>query len=186
MSAGSLLVYTGPMFGGKTTGLIDQVIRVVDQGGSYRLYKPVTDTRDGSEPVIVTHTGRRVPAVWTDVDLAQVGGGVDLVGIDEAQFLAPSAVAVVQKLVRQGVTVVLAGLDLTWQGMPFGPMPTFLSLADRVWKVRATCECGAAATRTHRKGTSGATVLVGGGDQYEPRCLGCFEGGGSLTPRVPS
>jgi thymidine kinase len=84
----------------------------------------------------------------------------------------------VEASVRKGAHVILAGLDLTSRGEPFGSMPAFLALADHVTKLRAKCAvCGRdGANRSHRVVDDGRTVLVGGAEAYEPRCLACFEG----------
>lgn len=165
----SLSVLCGPMFAGKTEGLIDRTLRA---NRAVRVYKPTVDTRyEGS--AILSHAGRRIPATWTTPDLRDVQSG-GFIAIDEAQFLDLEAIERVRVLVRQGTDLVLAGLDLTFHGEPFGPMPSFLAMADEVVKLKARCACGRPATRTFRKHTGDSVVLIGGAELYEPRCLPCW------------
>lgn len=172
MITGKLTVLCGPMFAGKTEGLID---RVLTSKGAIRIYKPTIDTRYSTTEVI-SHAGRKVYACWVSPQLDGVEPG-GAVAIDEAQFLDPRAVEVVAKLVANSTKVILTGLDLDCFGLPFGPMPTFISMADEVVRLQARCSvCGQGATRTYRKVASSETVLVGGANLYEPRCVPCWEG----------
>ncbi len=103
--------------------------------------------------------------------------GTDLVGIDEAHFFGLELVPVVEELARRGHVVVVAGLDVTFAGLPFEPLPTLMALAERVDKLTAICTvCGEEAVFHQRiaPGSAGATELisehVGGSEKYEARC----------------
>ena len=75
--------------------------------------------------------------------------------------------------------MILAGLDLTWKGEPFEPLVTFMAHADEVTKLRARCAvCGKSASRSYRLIQNEETVLVGGAETYEARCLRCFQPSG--------
>ena len=98
-----------------------------------------------------------------------------MVGIDEAQFLEPSIVQLAGELVHLGKRVVLAGLDTTFTGEPFGPIPALMAIADEVTKLSAVCiVCGAPAIHTQRLGASRELVVVGAAGVYEARCRACF------------
>ena len=74
-------------------------------------------------------------------------------------------------LVRSGMRVIVAGLDMDSSGTPFGPMPKLMALAEEVVKLTAVCEvCGEPATHTYRKTKSKKQILVGEADIYEARC----------------
>lgn len=164
------------MFAGKTEGLIDRVKGAEQKGWTFKVYKPVIDTRHPGSNVL-SHAGRSVEASWTSLDLDAVEP-FQLVAIDEAQFLTVKAIEVVRSLVAKGSHVVLAGLDLDSFAEPFGPMPIFQGLAHEVVQLSARCTpCGSPARRTFRKSSSEAKVLVGGADSYEPRCLPCWATG---------
>jgi thymidine kinase len=106
-----------------------------------------------------------------------VGRDVDVVAIDEAQFFGPDLVPVVARLADQGVTVIVAGLDVTFDGRPFEPLPTLMALAERVDKLTAICAiCGEEAVFHVRLAAAAADAddlvaeHVGALDKYQARC----------------
>jgi len=168
---GQLTVLSGPMFSGKTEKFIDRAIQF--PSGQRAVYKPVIDTRHG-DGYIQSHGGRRISAKWVDLKLEHIEPAPNLF-IDEAQFLDPNALGKIQSLIQAGYSITLAGLDLDYRGQPFGLMPHFFCLADEVIKLSGKCaRCPAQSTRTYRKIKEEGTVLVGGADSYEARCLKCF------------
>ena len=72
-----------------------------------------------------------------------VPDGTDIVAIDEAQFFGPGLVPVVGRLADRGLVVIVAGLDVTFDGRPFEPLPALMALAEQVDKLTAICSlCG--------------------------------------------
>jgi thymidine kinase len=101
---------------------------------------------------------------------------VEVVGIDEAQFFNGSLVSLANELVGLGRRVILAGLDTTFAGEPFAPIPDLMAIADEVTKLSAVCmQCGATAVHTQRLGSDQSLVLVGSAGVYEARCRACFQ-----------
>ena len=103
-----------------------------------------------------------------------------IVAIDEAQFLSPSIVEICQRLANRGLRVVIAGLDLDYRGVPFGPMPLLMAVAESVTKMSAICTaCGNPASRSQRKivtsSGAGPQIVVGAEELYEARCRRCFD-----------
>ena len=99
---------------------------------------------------------------------------VDVVGIDEAQFFDDQITSVCEKLALKGIRVIVAGLDMDYQGKPFGQMPNLLAIADYITKLHAICmKCGNIANVSYRKVAGGGQVLLGEKDIYEPRCREC-------------
>ena len=77
-----------------------------------------------------------------DIERA-VPDGTDIVAIDEAQFFGPDLVPVVGRLADRGLVVIVAGLDVTFDGRPFEPLPSLMALAEQVDKLTAICSvCG--------------------------------------------
>jgi thymidine kinase len=71
--------------------------------------------------------------------------------------------------------VIVAGLDMDFQGKPFGPIPKLMAIAEQVTKIHAIClRCGSLAQYSHRKTKSKKLVLLGETDEYEPLCRACF------------
>ena len=78
-------------------------------------------------------------------------------------------------LANNGVRVIVAGLDMDFQGNPFGPIPALMATAEYVTKVHAVCiECGNLAQHSHRTVDDKSLVVLGEKDIYEPLCRSCF------------
>ena len=81
----------------------------------------------------------------------------------------------------RGIRVIVAGLDMDFKGVPFGPMPHLLAVAEYITKVHAICQhCGNLATHSYRLTADGDQVLLGEKDSYEPRCRTCYSMGNIL------
>jgi thymidine kinase len=177
MGTGLLEVVCGPMFSSKTETLIQ---RVRDYGlartpTKVAVFKPITDTRH-VEAAVISHAGSSIDAQWLDKDAPNLPHDVDLIAIDEIQFFSLDAIPKILAAVHAGVNVVAAGLDLTYRGEPFGPVPALLAYADVVTKLTSRCaQCHQPANRTQRRVGASDTVLVGGAESYEPRCLLHFD-----------
>jgi thymidine kinase len=176
-----LTVICGPMFSEKSTTLHRYVSRALRAKKRVDVVVPTVDTR--SKGQVVTHSGLtleslgvapRTAASSADLYRAMPLPAPDLMVIEEAQFFDIDLPMWVGKLVEQGIHVVAAGLDLTSEGGPFGPMGHLMCLADRVEKLTAICACGAEATRTKCRVKKDGDVLVGGGGEYVPACLACW------------
>jgi thymidine kinase len=180
---GTIEVICGPMFCGKSEELIRRLRRSTIARYAVVCVKPSIDDRHGVDDVI-SHAGSRIGAraIGDPRELLELRGEADVIGIDEAQFFDSRLVAVCEDLAASGLSVICAGLDRDYRGLPFGPMPELLSIADRVTKLQAVCvQCGGDATLSQRLVDGApapfddATVVVGGAERYEARCRGCFE-----------
>jgi len=182
---GRIEVITGSMFSGKTEELLRRVRRAEIAGQGVAVVTPAVDDRYG-QAVVGSHAGREWQA--TVVDGAAPGeihdllDGEAVVAVDEANFFAPALVDVVTDLADAGRRVVVSGLDRTYRGEPFEPMPAVLAHADFVDKLAAICvECSEPATMTQRlvdgepAHADDPTVVVGGEESYEARCRACHE-----------
>lgn len=104
----------------------------------------------------------------------------DVIGIDEAQFFDKTIIDFVNQLVRANKRVIIAGLDTTFAGVPFEPVPDLMAIADEVVKGSAICiKCGAPAIHTQRLSNGTDRVQVGAAGAYEARCRSCFDPGPS-------
>ena len=100
---------------------------------------------------------------------------IDVVGIDEAQFFDSGLIDVCNQLANNGVRVIIAGLDMDFKGVPFGPMPALCAIADEVSKVHAICvKCGRLAYVSHRIVGNDKRVFLGEQSEYEPLCRECY------------
>ena len=172
---GWIEVICGSMFSGKTEELIRRLKRVKIANLKVEIFKPAIDVRY-DEQKIVSHDTNAIHS--TPVDSSQavllLAQDVDVVGIDEAQFFDAEIANVCEQLALRGIRVIVAGLDMDYQGNPFGQMPNLLAKADYITKLHAICQvCGNIANISYRKVKGGGQVLLGEKDVYEPRCRHC-------------
>lgn len=175
--AGWIEVICGSMFSGKSEELIRRLRRAKIAKQKIVAFKPRIDDRydDGD---IVSHDERRIES--TRVDGAQeildsIGDDVQVVGIDEAQFLGAELPRICEELAGRGVRVIVAGLDQDYLGRPFEPMPALLAVAEYITKTLAVCvKCGKPANRTQRIIPARERVVVGASEAYEARCRHCW------------
>ncbi|MDX9904866.1 MAG: thymidine kinase [Bacteroidales bacterium] len=173
---GSVEVIAGSMFSGKTEELIRRVRRAMYAGLRVEIFKPSLDTRY-SETRVVSHDEKSI--ISTPVENASsillLAAGVEVVGIDEAQFFDDTLPEVCSALADAGTRVIVAGLDMDFAGKPFGPMPALMAIAEYVTKVHAICvRCGNLAHYSHRKTDDEKVVVLGEKDIYEPLCRTCY------------
>lgn len=173
---GSIEVICGSMFSGKTEELIRRLRRAQIARLNVEIFKPRTDTRY-HETEVVSHNQTSIPStpVESSSAILLLGSHVQVVGIDEAQFFDDELPYVCNVLANKGVRVIIAGLDMDFQGKPFGPMPALMAIAESVTKVHAVCvKCGNEALYSYRLVPSEAKILLGEMESYEPRCRHCF------------
>ena len=176
---GWIEVVCGSKFSGKTEELIRRLRRAIIANKKVEIFKPEIDVRY-DEREVVSHDKNSIPStpVSHSQNILLLADGIEVVGIDEAQFFDMELMSVCEKLAKRGTRVIIAGLDMDFQGKPFGPMPYLLSIADYITKVHAICvPCGEIALHSFRKISNEKTVLLGERESYEPRCRKCFEDG---------
>ena len=174
---GRIEVVCGSMFSGKTEELIRRMRRAKFARQRVEIFKPSIDVRY-SEADVVSHDQNHILSTPIDssASILLLASDIDVVGIDEAQFLDMGLVDVCNELANRGVRVIVAGLDMDYKGVPFGPMPGLCAIADDVTKVHAICvKCGNLAYVSHRKVQDERRVLLGETTEYEPLCRECYQ-----------
>lgn len=169
-------VVCGCMFSGKTEELIRRLKRAKIANQKVEIFKPATDTRY-HETRIVSHDENYIPStpVQHSEQILLLSEGIEVIGIDEAQFFDLELPRVCDTLAAKGMRVIIAGLDMDFTGKPFGPMSNLLAKAEYATKLHAICAvCGNLASYSFRKTNQTSQVLLGEKDVYEPRCRGCF------------
>ena len=164
------------MFSGKTEELIRRLKRAKIARQNVEIFKPAVDKRF-SETDVVSHDENAIRStpVENSANILLLMGNADVIGIDEAQFFDKGLIEVAVKLADMGVRVIIAGLDMDFKGIPFGPIPGLMAVADYITKVHAICvKCGNIAQFSHRLSDKEQVVLLGEKDVYEPLCRGCF------------
>ncbi|RMG20956.1 MAG: thymidine kinase [Bacteroidetes bacterium] len=174
--AGWIEVVCGSMFSGKTEELIRRLRRAQIANQQVEIFKPALDTRY-SQDAIVSHNQNSIRStpVTSARQILMLASGVEVVGIDEAQFFDEGLVEVARELANRGLRVIIAGLDMDYRGVPFGPMPALLATAEFVTKVHAICQrCGSLANYSYRLAEQDQRILLGEKSDYEPRCRRCY------------
>lgn len=173
---GRIEVVCGSMFSGKTEELIRRLKRAEFARQRVEIFKPAMDSRY-SEQMVVSHDKNTIPStpIDTSASILLFTSEIDVVGIDEAQFFDEGLVEVCNQLAADGIRVIVAGLDMDYKGIPFGPMPQLMAIADEVTKVHAICvHCGQLAYLSHRTVEEEKRVLLGEQTIYEPLCRSCY------------
>jgi thymidine kinase len=194
-NSGWVEVITGSMFSGKTEELLRRLRRAEIAGQTVAVFSPAIDDRYG-RTTIGSHDGRTWEStvvgrsddtteaaddVWAIVDhLASRETDVDVVAVDEGNFFGLELPEMCESLADDGYRVIVCGLDTTYRGEPFEPMPQLMAVAEYVDKLHAICSvCGEPATRSQRlvdgepAHVDDPTVLVGAEESYEARCRNC-------------
>lgn len=173
---GWIEVICGSMFSGKTEELIRRLKRVSFANQKALIFKPVTDDRY-SKNKVVSHDSKEIESisVHSSTEIDPLSKNVDVIAIDEAQFFDDNIVSVCNMLANNGKRVIVAGLDMDFEGKPFGPMPSLMATAEFVTKVHAICtKTGNLANFSHRISKSKDLVLLGERDEYQPLSRAAF------------
>jgi thymidine kinase len=167
--SGWIEVIVGCMYAGKSEELIRRLTRAAIGRQAIMSFKPKIDDRSSG---LASHSGSSLEAipVSSAAEILSLAAQAKVVGIDEAQFLEGLA-EVAHDLANQGKRVIIAGLDMDYRGIPFGPIPALLATAEKVDKLSAVCmTCGGPASRSQRIAASDEQVLIGAVGVYEARC----------------
>lgn len=189
MPRGSLHVYPGPMASGKTTKVIDELVKIsmvtkkkvlfINHGDDIRADKYSTHCgiRDATKVDSITFIKLKKLELIDPSLLSEV----DVVGIDEAQFF-PDLYNIVKYWVQElGLTVYVSGLDGDSDMKKFGQVSDLSPIADTYEKLNAVCGfCISEAptsqfvpapfTKYTGEVKKGGQVVVGGLQIYQPSC----------------
>jgi len=175
-NAGWIEVICGSMFSGKTEELIRRLKRAQIANQRIEIFKPSVDNRY-HETEVVSHDANSIRStpVTASQNILLLAEDAQVIGIDEAQFFDAELPNVAEALASKGVRVIVAGLDMDFQGEPFGPVPALLAKADYITKLHAICvQCGSIANYSFRTSSESGKFVLGEQDKYEPRCRACF------------
>ena len=173
---GSIEIIAGSMFSGKTEELLRRLKRAKIAGLKVEIFKPIIDTRY-SDTEVVSHDSNSIKSIPVESSspILLLSEEFSVIGIDEAQFFDIGLVDVCNQLADRGHRVIVAGLDMDYKRVPFGPMPGLMAIAEDVTKVHAICmSCGNLAQYSHRTSTEEGQVLLGETDKYQPLCRKCY------------
>tara|TARA_Y100000385_G_C13036506_1_gene613252 strand:- start:116 stop:709 length:594 start_codon:yes stop_codon:yes gene_type:complete len=173
---GWIEVICGSMFSGKTEELIRRLKRAQFAQQKIEIFKPVIDLRYDDE-LVTSHDQNQIPStpVPAAANIPILADGCDVVGIDEVQFFDNEIIHVCNNLANSGIRVIVAGLDMDYQGNPFGPMPGLMATAEYVTKLHAICSrTGNLANYSYRTSSRDDLVILGEKENYEPLSRAAF------------
>ncbi len=173
---GRLEVVHGSMFAGKTEYMIARLRQEQAAGRRVHAFKHAIDDRYDPDH-LVTHRGDHFDAVRVKGagDILHRCDAADVVAIDEGHFFKTALIPVVRELLERGVTVLVAGISHDIWGRDFDPMPQLVAMADKEILEQAPCRvCGEPSPYTQRLSSISDLHMVGGLDEYEPRCAAHF------------
>ena len=179
---GRIEVICGSMFSGKTEELIRRLKRAKFARQKVEIFKPAIDTRYSEEEVVShDHTSILSTPVESSGAIMLLSSDIDVVGIDEAQFLSREQVDQLARIVDDyGSNIVCYGLRTDFQSNMFEGSKRLFEIADSIDEVKSTCSCGRKTiinARIDKDGTvltSRNQVEIGGYDKYIAMCRRCW------------
>ena len=180
---GKLEIICGSMFSGKSEELIRRIRRSEIAHQKVSVFKHKFDNRMSID-YILSHSGDKCKAIAIDNphDIRLfIGDDTKVIAIDEVQFFGEEIIPLLLSLLDEGKSVIAAGLDLDFRGIPFGCMPTLMAVANTITKLAAVCMvCGNKAMFSQRLINGRAAkfddplIFIGAQDSYQARCRDCF------------
>ena len=183
----------GAMKSGKTTDIIKTYYNYKEKGMNVLIMKPGDDKKAGSN--IQSRSGAELNAdyvVPSNIDVYQlityhlIDNNVDVIIVDEAQFLTPKQVDELSEVVDQfDIPVLCYGLRADAFSNMFPGSQRLFEIADKIEELKAICKCGKKATFNLRLNKingelipvfEGEQVSIDGIDaEYDSVCRPCYK-----------
>ena len=167
-------VIIGPMFSGKSTRLISEVLKYKNCGIKTLLVSSKVDIRDDN--AIITHDGQRYEALKTDrlMNIIQNDSfkRAEVICIDEAQFFE-DLYDFILNIETEKKYLIISGLDADSDRKKFGQIVDCIPLCNKVEKLEALCMIsndGTKASFSKRIVDKTDTIDIGGNDKYKSVC----------------
>lgn len=171
--AGHIEVICGPMFAGKSEALFGTLIKYHMADLKVQLFKSTRDSRygTGDHTDAASHSGRLFPAKAVDSVTEIATAGIDVIGIDEGQFMGEELGRWSHHMASLGKIVIIACLNTNFMMDPFEHVMAVICCAEKVTKLSAVCcVCYQNAHYTRKLTDSKTEIEVGGNDMYIPTC----------------
>ena len=171
-----LEVICGPMFSGKTEALIKRANEFIRDKKTICIFKPSIDNRY-SKNYIVSHNNKKIKChtIKSSKEILNYINDSDIIAIDEVQFFDIEIINVLTKIISEGKSIIVAGLDRDYRAKPFLQISNLIELSNNITRLNAICvKCGDIANFSYRKTNDISRVLIGESEKYEPRCEKCY------------
>ena len=178
--------YYGVMGSSKTAMALMKKFSFEEHGKNVLLIKPSLDNRDG-KTIVKSRVGLFCEALVVDnsssiVDALKDYQNIDVIIVDEAQFLKASQVDELRELVNNGIMVMCYGLKTDYMGYLFEGSKRLIEVADSIREIQSPCKCGRKAVVNAKFcGSkiiySGNQIDIGGNEKYVAMCYQCWQKG---------
>ena len=173
-TSGTLRLYLGCMFSGKTSELIREYLRYKKIGKKVICINYSFDTRYGEDEFVYSHDRNKIECIKSqslmEIPAEQILS-YDVILINEGQFFKDILEFCQTYCDKNFKHIVVCGLDGDYLRKPFGQMNDLISMADEITKLKAFCtECndGTPAIFTWRLSSVKEQVSIG--NDYVPLC----------------
>lgn len=174
------IIYTGPMFGSKTTRLLGDIDRFSRKGKNVIAFKAKKDIRydrnkicshnGGSTYAYCVNTSEELLSLYKELDSYEK---IDVVAVDEAFMISGIAEALIG-LYHSGITIIVSSIQLDAGEKPFESIRDMMPWATKIEICSAVCsKCDQDAYFTEALfdiNNASAEEKVGAEGMYEPRC----------------
>lgn len=179
---GIIEVFTGPMRSGKSSALINKIIRFEIAKRKVILIKPKKDIRDGravksrdgseyskEENIYQINSLKEIKEIINKIGIE----ALDLLAIDEFHLFEDDYEGLVDLfhfLAYSEINIAISTLDMSHNGRPFDLVGKVMCIADKVHKFKAICpfENKENAVMTMMNAPSDDDKVVGGDNLYQP------------------
>ena len=176
----------GTMGSSKTAQALITKFNYEERDMKVLLLKPANNTREG-ESVVRSRIGLSAPCIMVPSDrnllrlYLEEHRDIDVIIVDECQFLAPAQVDQLGIIsMEYDIPVLCFGLATDFLTHLFPGSQRLFEIAESVTEIKSVCRCGAKATvnaRFDEQGHvlfSGSQIMIGGNDRYEAMCRKCW------------
>ena len=192
-ASGSLKLYLGPMFSGKTSKLLEIYkqysfcnipVAVINHCSDVRYHDSLLSTHD--KVMIPCIQTKNIKDIWENQDIEKSFDqnasdhlklrSAEVILINEGQFFDDLYECVLDML-RENKKVYIAGLDGDFERKKFGQMLDLIPMCDEVIKLTSLCSIcknGQAGIFSLRLSKETQQTLVGS-DNYVPVCRKCYD-----------
>lgn len=186
-----LYFYYGVMGSSKTANALMKKFSFEERGKKVLLLKPSLDTRSG-KTIIKSRVGLSSEAIVIEnnskicdiINLKNNKNKIDIIIIDEAQFLTESQVDELREMADNNIMIMCYGLKTDFTGKLFAGTKRILEICDTVREIQCMCtKCGKKAVMNAKYKNNqiiydGDDIIdIGGDEKYMPLCHKCWTSG---------
>jgi len=181
-----ICVFTGPMFAGKTTKIIDCWLATDLPKFAFKFSSDIRYESDNQERQIVSHNETKLPAISISkcaeiTNYIPVNEPQIVIFIDEGQFLIDIYQWIFEYAPTNITKIFISGLDYDIFGNKFSnEFSNLIDAADECHTLTAKCyKCKESAAFTQFIDNNSLSkidgnILIGGSEQYQPACHNHF------------